>query len=351
MRCFSRQIPELSIPYFEGSRRIKGLPLYPFEIYGNEEARELVRNELIARGQRWCQLLSDKSSYWMHEGLYIQYVQVDGYFAGRYESSRIGHRSGRLIIDSGKELPVWLTFSTETVESKNQVSDQQALFCPNEVICFDPQNLKYEVVALSDLYPIQWNKLAFGQLVLDDKKKTIIRSLLQKHSEEFPAGLVIVLHGPPGVGKTLTAESVAEFTEKPLIVLRVSSLLTDGGDFSGSISEFLGYADRLGAIILLDEADAILESRSYEDIKRNGMVSGTFYSEVFLNRRQIRNAMKLAQSLAIQESREMNGERPRDPIMMAPLNAAHVRQAVQVTQGLPHYFSRPKKDEEKLLGR
>jgi hypothetical protein len=89
--CFNRRILEFSIPFFEGSRKIEGLPLYPFETYGNEEARELVRNELIARGQRWCQLVSGKSSYWMHEGLYIQHGRDRLLFTGRYEPPRIRH--------------------------------------------------------------------------------------------------------------------------------------------------------------------------------------------------------------------------------------------------------------------
>jgi AAA+ superfamily predicted ATPase len=33
-------------------------------------------------------------------------------------------------------------------------------------------------------------------------------------------------------------------------------------------------AHRLGAILLLDEADVVLEERSFEDVKRNGLVSG-----------------------------------------------------------------------------
>jgi len=48
----------------------------------------------------------------------------------------------------------------------------------------------------------------------------------------------------------------------------------DEKSFVSSISKFLDDADRLGAILLLDEADVILEERSYEDVKRNSMVSG-----------------------------------------------------------------------------
>lgn len=41
-----------------------------------------------------------------------------------------------------------------------------------------------------------------------------------------------------------------------------------------SMTRRLQFAEKLGAIILLDEADVILESRSFEDVKRNGIVSG-----------------------------------------------------------------------------
>ena len=58
--------------YFEGSRKIEGLPVYPFENHGNEESRRMFKEDLIARGQRWAQIVSGKSSYWMHEGLYVQ---------------------------------------------------------------------------------------------------------------------------------------------------------------------------------------------------------------------------------------------------------------------------------------
>ncbi len=91
---------------------------------------------------------------------------------------------------------------------------------------------------------------------------------------------MIVLHGPSGIDKTLTAGIIlssiyvpatmlTKSSEKhsPLIALHVSNFLTEEGGFSESVSQFLDDADRLGAILLLDEADVTLESRSFEDIR------------------------------------------------------------------------------------
>lgn len=40
-------------------------------------------------------------------------------------------------------------------------------------------------------------------------------------------GLIILLHGGPGTGKTLTAESVAEFAERPLYRVTCGDIETD----------------------------------------------------------------------------------------------------------------------------
>lgn len=37
-------------------------------------------------------------------------------------------------------------------------------------------------------------------------------------------GQIVLLHGPPGTGKTLTAESVAEYTARPLLGLTAAQL-------------------------------------------------------------------------------------------------------------------------------
>lgn len=70
---------------------------------------------------------------------------------------------------------------------------------------------------------------SFDSLVLPEDQKSIVQGLVQSHTsgiqehkliDDFTQGkgrgLVTVLHGPPGVGKTLTAEAIAELLKRPL---------------------------------------------------------------------------------------------------------------------------------------
>lgn len=63
--------------------------------------------------------------------------------------------------------------------------------------------------------PVSWNKKAFNRLVLDDQMKDLIRALVSTQASTKRTndiiqgkgnGLILLLHGSPGVGKTLTAE-------------------------------------------------------------------------------------------------------------------------------------------------
>jgi hypothetical protein len=67
---------------------------------------------------------------------------------------------------------------------------------------------------IEQLHPIQWNKKAFDQLVLEKRTKELVKALVKVRIstermedviEGKGNGLIMLLHGSPGTGKTLTA--------------------------------------------------------------------------------------------------------------------------------------------------
>lgn len=85
-------------------------------------------------------------------------------------------------------------------------------------------------------------------------------------------GCIFLLHGPPGTGKTLTAEAVAEVLERPLYSVSVGELGTDPEKLEKSLRTILEVSVAWNAVVLLDEADIFLEARNEENILRNAMV-------------------------------------------------------------------------------
>jgi SpoVK/Ycf46/Vps4 family AAA+-type ATPase len=132
---------------------------------------------------------------------------------------------------------------------------------------------------------IEWKKTVFNnQLVLEEEKKELIRALISVHIGQRNAlktdfmdgkgdGLIILLHGGPGTGKTLTAESVAEFAERPLYRVTCGDIGTDPESVEKYLESVLFIGSTWGCVILLDEADVFLEERTKQDMQRNALVS------------------------------------------------------------------------------
>ncbi|KAI1812945.1 hypothetical protein GGS20DRAFT_599622 [Poronia punctata] len=133
----------------------------------------------------------------------------------------------------------------------------------------------------------KFDKDAFKHLVLDEEIKLTVNAMIGKfandggHLSAWPKdfvknkgqGRIFLLHGSPGVGKTCTAECVAELTQRPLLCLTSGDLGTFADDVGEKLEYFLELGERFGAMVLLDEADVYLESRRPRDIERNGLVS------------------------------------------------------------------------------
>lgn len=69
-------------------------------------------------------------------------------------------------------------------------------------------------------------------------------------------------------------ETMAEYIEKPLFSISLAQL-SDEEQIDERLQKILDYSVSLGGVLLLDEADVVLEARSYENLRRNALVSGT----------------------------------------------------------------------------
>jgi SpoVK/Ycf46/Vps4 family AAA+-type ATPase len=86
--------------------------------------------------------------------------------------------------------------------------------------------------------------------------------------------LFILLHGVPGVGKTATAEAVAQASRKPLFPITCGDLGVSPQEVDAALTSIFRLANLWDCVLLLDEADVFLSRRELGDLERNALVSG-----------------------------------------------------------------------------
>ena len=136
---------------------------------------------------------------------------------------------------------------------------------------------------VEEVCEIEWNEEAIQKLVISESRKKLLLAMANQqkvHELKFDdvikgkgRGLVMLLTGNPGTGKTLTAESIADYLHLPLYSLSAGHL----GEELVTIEENLKIAFEIAAhwkaVLLLDEADVFMEERSTSDLSRNRLVA------------------------------------------------------------------------------
>ncbi|KAH7406173.1 P-loop containing nucleoside triphosphate hydrolase protein [Phaeosphaeria sp. MPI-PUGE-AT-0046c] len=279
----------LNIGSFEGAKKVHNLTVVPLE---RLPSRDAVCQELKERGTRYMEFVkAPRGTYQEYTGAVIT-ENRDVIVQDEYKKVLL-HVSGRIMLDNKIFLQQneYTDLLKPTIENEIEAlkaDDQNLLYCNHYLGGFSFRQKKWCLFAISQLHPVVWNTNAFSKLVMDSRKRNLVHSLVKSHrngAETFDdvvsgkgKGLVGLLSGNPGVGKTLTAEVIAEVTKRPLYMLSAGELGTYVDAVEKKLDMVLEVTRQWGCVLLIDEADVFLQERDGLDLDRNAMVS------VFLRR-------------------------------------------------------------------
>lgn len=275
---------------YKGMKELSKLNCIPYDFF---EARESAKKSLIERGRKFIALKG--SHYRTYSGTVTALANVrDWQSRGRFQeepmiiSSRIivdtkmfaiMKSPNRIYLDDIKAMPK----DCKPEEESEYINERDLLIADNRIPGYALQVKRWCWFNIEKIEPVVFNKDAFGSLLIPARQKSLVHSLVKTHvsnTDQFDdmiagkgKGLVFVLHGCPGVGKTFTAESVADHIERPLYILNSGELGIQPKEVEENLNKALMLAVAWNAILLIDEADVFLEQRSVQDLQRNCLVS------------------------------------------------------------------------------
>lgn len=203
---------------------ITALPAYPYKFYAERE-EEGFKAMLEERGRKFLSLKD--ASVVAYSGM-AEYLRGydDTYFhyeMATWEGVWLQYtESGRIILDRK-------TFQ-EDESYAHPVSirrgEADPLLCPPSTFAFSISRKEWCRVLVDLIRGVEWKGNAWKSLIIPNDEKLILQALITSHiypesprdqMQQKGKGLVVLLHGTPGSGKTLTAETAAEASCRALI--------------------------------------------------------------------------------------------------------------------------------------
>lgn len=316
---FGTQKINLSIPIYQGTRPINQLRAYPIEYHTDTDG---LKARLIERGEKAESLAGPQ--YKAYSGIGWRMgafgtkdkhnvkgrIIIDTYGWNRFNASyaiyvnpmnlkhhtEYSEASDGELLDSGSSdgedpddytddggMPLDGHFADEDENKRIPLTKEQKLICTPLLRGYSLKTKTWLNFFVNCVEEIKWQTNAFDRLVLPKNQKELVLGFTesqQKYRETFDdviegkgRGMIILLCGPPGVGKTLTAESVAEEMKVPLYMMSAGDLGVDPRRVEQQLQDILEMCARWNAVCLLDEADVFLEQRSLHELERNKLVT------------------------------------------------------------------------------
>jgi ATP-dependent 26S proteasome regulatory subunit len=297
----------MQIREFSGTVPFSNLSCYPLEYHSKPEA---ARELLLQRGRKFESLAG--YHYKAYSGTAVWHVTSS--------KSRQENVNSRIVIDGANweklnpDHMIWMNYlwseedaadnsaDSDDEDNDNYSDDGYGLDKPDvdpnsrvalteeQLIMTSPivrgyalKNKRWMEFFIDDVTDVKFNDKAFDSLVLPQDQKELILAFAQsqvKFKDVFDdiisgkgKGIIMLLSGGPGIGKTLTAESVAEEMKVPLYIMSAGDLGSDAYDIEENLKRILEMVADWNAVLLLDECDVFLEARSAHDIERNRIVS------------------------------------------------------------------------------
>ena len=188
----------------------------------------------------------------------------------------------------------------------------------------------YLWVHVADIHPYEYTPALRHKLVLPEEQTDLIDILTAEMDllmddivEGKSGGTTVLCAGPPGVGKTLTAEVYSEIIRRPLYRVHSGQLGLSVSNMETILKDVLTRAQRWGAVMLIDEADVYIKRRD-DDITMNAVVG------VFLRVLEYFNGLLFLTTNRIDDIDEAIVSRCIALIRYAPPDAAGRRRIWQV---------------------
>ncbi|KIM96604.1 hypothetical protein OIDMADRAFT_75796, partial [Oidiodendron maius Zn] len=307
-----------AIAEYQGSNTCAEIGVYPLEVHPDKLG---IEQRLVERGRKFNMLLGvmyrayeghatdftsrqptkyfvrgriviDAATYLrFNGGIYVGLRALDatldtpGTDASKDFEEDDAYNYEHMYLDQGRILDnaILGAASGGTDVTKVKLTEDQLLLCRHLVRGYSLKIKKWLDFSVDSVQEIQWNDRAFESLELPGDYKDLL--LAFSRSQHIKAaqfddmiegkgrGMVMLLEGPPGVGKTLTVESVTEKMKVPLYSISAGDLGTDPPYVQARLQEMFEIAEAWKAVILLDEADIFLEKREINHLSRNQLVS------------------------------------------------------------------------------
>lgn len=117
--------------------------------------------------------------------------------------------------------------------------------------------LRQPVRELTDIILSDDVRVIIDELLLQHHRSDLLRSYGLAPSER------VLFFGPPGCGKTLAAEVIANELDRPLAIVRVDSVISSYlGETSANLRKVFDFVNSMPMVVLFDEFDALAKERS-----------------------------------------------------------------------------------------